>query len=481
MPKIVFRFAITFGVLCVFIGGYTCAQDSRLKGVAQLTPDEQQAINSVTLKNVRATVSFLASDELAGRDTPSRELDIATAYVAARFRGAGLAGGGDEGSFYQEHQLPLTTPPREGISLAVGTRTIKHRGVLAAVPEAVDLTGKITVLGTENAKDDLTGVVIVDEVKLNPQFAGNIRYILSMYSRRIVPLAKKGAKVVLVKTADDSQLPGVVRSLLEKPTQPPRRFPIPCPIVLIDAAALPDGKVHVVVPAAEHSGATVRNVIGVLKGSDPKLVSEAVIVSAHLDHIGRASAGPDRINNGADDNASGVTGVLLMADAFAQLKQRPRRSVVFMTFWGEEKGLLGSKHFVQHPLWPLDKVVANINLEMIGRPEAGATNKAWMTGWEHSNLGSLMAVGAKRADVEIFNHKKFGKMLYKSSDNFPFVQSGVIAHSISAGSLHSDYHRPGDEWEKLNLPHMTRIIRGLVAATLPIANGDLTPEAAARK
>jgi Zn-dependent M28 family amino/carboxypeptidase len=206
-----------------------------------------------------------------------------------------------------------------------------------------------------------------------------------------------------------------------------------------------------------------------------------VIVSAHLDHIGRASVGPDRINNGADDNASGVTGVLLMADAFAQLKQRPRRSILFMTFWGEEKGLLGSKYFVQHPLWPLDRIVANINLEMIGRPETGAESKAWMTGWEHSNLGLLMAVGAKRAEVEIFDHKKFGKMLYRASDNFPFVQSGVIAHSFSAGSLHSDYHQPGDEWEKLDLPHMTRIIRGLVAATLPIANGDLTPHVTTKK
>ena len=146
-----------------------------------------------------------------------------------------------------------------------------------------------------------------------------------------------------------------------------------------------------------------------------------------------------------------------------------------MTFWGEEKGLLGSKHFVKNPLWPLDKVVANINLEMIGRPEDGAESKAWMTGWDKSDLGLLMAEGAKRANVEIFNHKKFGDMLYRQSDNYPFAQAGVIAHSFSAGSLHADYHQPTDEWEKLNLPHMTKIIQGLVAGTLPIANGQLTP------
>ena len=148
-----------------------------------------------------------------------------------------------------------------------------------------------------------------------------------------------------------------------------------------------------------------------------------------------------------------------------------------MTFWGEEKGLLGSKYFAEHPLWNLDNVVCNINLEMIGRPEENADGKAWGTGWPHSTLGPQMAAGALRADVTIFHHEQFSEMLYARSDNASFVAKGVIAHSFSAGSLHNDYHQPTDEVEKLNIPHMTKIIQGLLAATLPIARGELTPTA----
>ena len=141
-------------------------------------------------------------------------------------------------------------------------------------------------------------------------------------------------------------------------------------------------------------------------------------------------------STGADDNATGVTGVISLADAYAALETRPKRTLIFMAFWGEESGLLGSFHFVKKPLWPLEKIVANINLEMIGRPESGARNKTWVTGWNESNLGSMMAVGAKRVGTMVFEHPRFsGKMLYGASDNWPFVQKGVVAHSFSAGSL----------------------------------------------
>jgi len=234
-------------------------------------------------------------------------------------------------------------------------------------------------------------------------------------------------------------------------------------------------------PAVRLGASKHHNVAGILRGSDPKLAAEALLITAHLDHIGVRRRGKDRINNGADDDASGVTGVLALADAFAALKVRPKRSVIFMTFWGEERGLLGSKDFAAHPAWPLAKIVANVNLEMIGRPEQGARFKTWMTGWTKSDLGELVARGAKRVGVEVFRHRRFSPMLYGASDNASFVHKGVIAHSFSAGSLHKDYHQPSDEWEKLDLEHMTKVIQGLFAGCLPIANGVLTPTAKARR
>ena len=149
--------------------------------------------------------------------------------------------------------------------------------------------------------------------------------------------------------------------------------------------------------------------------------------------------------------------------------------MIFTLFWGEELGLLGSKQFAEASPWPLDKIIANINIEMIGRPEAEAENKMWMTGWEASDLGELMNAGSRRLAVETFQHPSYSARLYRASDNFSFVQQGVIAHSFSAGSLHDDYHQPSDEWEKLNLPHMSQVMRGLFAGSLPIAQGEVTP------
>jgi hypothetical protein len=317
---------------------------------------------------------------------------------------------------------------------------------------------------------------------LPPQAVDNPATLITTLSRRVAHLANKGAAAILVRAPDESLLPEAVERLKQKPMTLPPQFLIACPVILIAAdtefGAEVDAEITVNAPAREVIASPVRNVIGLLRGSDPELSRQAIIVSAHLDHIGilPGDRQGDVINNGADDNATGVTAVVTLADAFASLKQRPKRSIIFMTFWGEEKGLLGSKYYADHPLWPHEQTVANINFEMIGRPEDMADHKAWGTGWTRSNLGPQMATGAARAGVEIFHREDVSEMLYTRSDNYSFAQKGVIAHSFSAGSLHSDYHQPSDEVRKLNLPHMTQIIKGLFAGIMPIAEGQLTPE-----
>lgn len=219
----------------------------------------------------------------------------------------------------------------------------------------------------------------------------------------------------------------------------------------------------------------LKNVVGILPGKDPELAKEAIIYSAHLDHLGRKENKGDGIFNGADDNASGVTAVLTLADAFGATGTN-KRTLIFIAFSGEESGLLGSKRFVEEPIWPLDKVVAMINIEMIGRPEPGANGKIWMTGWRESNLGELMNQASFPKGVEIFEHPKFSEMLYRASDNWPLAEKGVVAHSFSAGSLHGDYHQPDDEWDRLDTKHMTRVIRGLYEASLPLSQGGEAPQ-----
>ena len=448
--------------------------------VKPLTEDEQSVLRSIQEKQVLETVSFLASDEMNGRDTPSKELDVAADFVAERFRKAGLEGPGPDGSFFQTAELFRTSAPNSKAAMSVGSGKEVRLTVFTGINDVIKVSG---IVYDETAKDktatptEKPSIVVIDELPLPPQAADNPIAGLITYVRRTTPLVRQGVKVVLVRVADDSVLFDAAETLQQQPVSIPAQFEPQCGIVLISKTQELEGNVSLEIPPNVRQAIPVHNVVGVLRGSDPEAAKQAVIISAHLDHIGPANRGDDKVNNGADDNASGVTAVLTLADAIGALKERPQRSVIFMTFWGEEKGLLGSKYFAEHPLWKLDDVVCNINLEMLGRPEENAEGKAWGTGWPHSTLGPQMAVGAMRADVTIFQHQQFSEMLYTRSDNASFVAKGVIAHSFSAGSLHNDYHQPTDEVEKLNIPHMTKVIRGLFAGTLPIACGELTPTA----
>ncbi|MEO2020131.1 MAG: M28 family peptidase [Fuerstiella sp.] len=446
-----------------------------------LSEDAMAAMNVIGEGRVLSTISFLASNEMAGRDTPSPELRIASQYVAARFRGAGLEGAGPEGSYFQIHQLVTTMPPEHGTVLSEdGGESISYRGLLSGGAEAIDLTA--TVMQESDAlAADVAEVVCLDRFHVPPQAAERPQFVLATVARRIRKLKEKKTKVVLIPCDDESVLPQIAERLLRKSLFLKDGLKPECAVVLVSSNTNPVGKkLSIQVAEQRKIENPVHNVVGILRGSDAKLSQEAVLISAHLDHIGVRSHGDDRINNGADDNATGVTAVISLAEAFASLKTKPRRSIVFVTFWGEEKGLLGSKHFADNPLWPLSKIVANINIEMVGRPEQDAREKAWMTGWKHSNLGPLMNSGAQRVGVEIFNRTDVGEMLYTRSDNYSFVRKGVVAHSFSAGSLHADYHQPSDEWEKLDIPHMAKVIQGLFAGTLFVAENSVAPESSGK-
>ena len=455
MKEILFSLALIAAAVSQPFTTTAVAQD-----VGKLTDDEKKALSQITEKKVLATVSFLASDELAGRGTGSKEFNIAASFVASRFRGAGLKGGGEKESFYQVSEIDTWHVSNSGVSFS-GDKVPKSYGLLAAGSSEVDYKGPIRAV--DPRAKDLSGPVVVSE-------AEDFRKTMSMIRR----LRRNGATAVLLQVAKDSPLIAAAKDAASRVTM---RKPVGMiPVLLIDKASLGETEYQLKLPAIKSSKTKVRNVIGVIRGSDPELSKEAIIFSAHLDHLGKRSGKGDQIYNGADDNATGVTGIISLADAYASLKTKPKRTVIFIAFWGEERGFLGSYAFTKKPTWPLKKTVANINLEMIGRPESGARNKTWMTGWGESNLGSLMAIGAKRVDTLVFEHPDYsGGRLYGASDNWPFAQKGVVAHSFSAGSLHSDYHQPSDEWKKLEIDHMTAVIKGLFAGSKPLADGILTP------
>lgn len=431
----------------------------------------------ITEGRVTATISFLASDELGGRETNSKEFEIAAAYVASRFRGAGLEGGGPEGSFYHETVVGQSRVPSDAVLLQSDSTSVSHYGLLSASDEPCSVQGVVMDVSLESlqaADADVKGLKGIVRGKLDTQAKGS--RALGQLNRLAQKLQAAGVEALLLDC--DPQSDWIKQGELARTRlKLDRGDRAGIPILLIPSGVSISGEVKLTASGWIKEQKRMRNVIGLLRGTDESLQKEAVLYSAHLDHLGsNPSLDEDQIYNGADDDASGVTAVVTLADAIGAMKDRPKRSVLFMAFWGEESGLLGSKQFVANPSWSLDQIVANINIEMIGRPEGGARGKIWMTGWRESDLGVLMSQSAKPWGVEIFEHPKFSAMLYRSSDNWSFVERGVIAHSFSAGSLHPDYHQVDDEWDRLEIPHMTQVIQGLWLGSLPLLDGSQSPK-----
>ncbi|HEU4723315.1 MAG TPA: M28 family peptidase, partial [Gemmatimonadaceae bacterium] len=211
------------------------------------------------------------------------------------------------------------------------------------------------------------------------------------------------------------------------------------------------------------------NVVGVIRGTDPAVRDSAVLIGAHYDHlgVGRVVNG-DSIYNGADDDASGVVATLEIARAFAA-GPKPRRTTIFALTTGEEVGLLGTHWYIRHPVVPVTQMSADLQIEMIGRPDSlgGGAGRAWLTGFERSTMGETFA----RAGLPIGPDKRVAMNFFERSDNIAFARLGVPAHTLSSYNMHRDYHQPSDDVSRVDIPHMTSVIRAGAAAARLLADG----------
>lgn len=225
-------------------------------------------------------------------------------------------------------------------------------------------------------------------------------------------------------------------------------------------------------PNATPTEATTTNVIGIIRGRDRHLAKETILLSAHLDHLGTREGMPgDNIFNGADDDASGVTAVLELARALAK-GRTPKRTVVLALFGSEEIGGYGARYFQEHPPVPLQSFVANLEFEMIGRPDkAVRPHTLWLTGYERSDLGAALAAHGARLVADPHPDQNF----FQRSDNYVLAQKGIIAHTVSSFGLHADYHRPTDDLAHVDFKHMTDAIASLVAPVRWLVNSSFKP------
>jgi Zn-dependent M28 family amino/carboxypeptidase len=268
---------------------------------------------------------------------------------------------------------------------------------------------------------------------------------------------------------------------------PDQRGPTSPQITLLSAAAsdfyaslkagATDAKATIHVAAPQEKPVMLRNVIGILRGSDPDLQDTAVLVTAHYDHLGERA--DHRIYNGANDDGSGTVSVMEVARALSSLKPHPRRSIVFMTFFGEEKGLMGSRYYVRHPAWPIEKTIAQLNLEQLGRTdstEGPQIANATMTGFDFSSVAEYLRRAGELTGIKVYKNARESDLYFNASDNYSLAEAGIPAHTVTVAFNYPDYHAVGDEWQKIDYDNMARVDQAVGIGVLRMAQALTAPK-----
>ena len=427
-------------------------------------------------RDVRAELGFLASDALQGRGSGTNNERLAAEYIGSQFRQFGLDPGGDDNGFVQHVKLEstrFTGPPSLTATTNGNTQSWQFgKDFLVSFLRATKINGDLQVIdptGTP-AKGAVVAVKSLDtadaqkrqEVMLKARSAGAaaIALIESDNNRRTRETGNPRLPSLPGRIEGDQSEPAFAVIALRKEA--------------LDAlTAMSDGtKIEFNGPTEAAESRSTWNAVGVLRGSDPKLASEAIVLSAHLDHLGvNESLTGDKIFNGADDDASGCVAVLELARVFATGK-RPRRTIYFVGFGSEESGGYGARYFISKAPVPLTQIVANLQFEMIGRPDPKVpAGSLWLTGYDRSDLGPRLAKQGAAIVADPHPTQNF----FQRSDNYTLALRGVVAHTISSYNLHTDYHRPSDDISKIDFPFMTRSLNSLVAPIRWLANSNFRP------
>jgi hypothetical protein len=516
------RRVVTTVMLVAATAAPLLAQERR-GGAAASAAQVQRAVQGITEAEYRARIGVIADDSMRGRGTPSPELEKTAQWIAGQFQSFGLRPGGDDGGWLMRYRIRRSRMDTTSYVMAMGRGAHGHwvlgrdAAYLAGTLPDSNVSGPV-VLSYGTAADTARPF---GEVPL----AGAIVMHVATLQRlnATLPLVQKaaaaGAKAfVVVADVPANFWVNMTRSARNASLElvggmPSARAQVPIPVFLVrDSSALgvlqAAGETFADLRAPNAAGvrvlqgftgaasarrtvldeATAPNVIGVLEGSDPVLRNEYVFFTGHMDHVGVAgmgngcaAVGADSICNGADDDASGTTGVVMLARAFAQLNPRPKRTLVFMTVSGEERGLWGSEYYSEHPVFPLSQTVADLNMDMIGRyynNQPGWRDTITVIGKEHSSLGAVAnAVTAAHPELhmqlidDIWPTERF----YFRSDHFNFARKGVPILFFFNGT-HPDYHRPSDSVDKIDAEKASRIVQMVFYIGLDVANTTARPE-----
>jgi Peptidase family M28 len=424
-------------------------------------------------------MEFLASDALRGRGSATADELVAATYVASRLRAYGITPAGDNGAYLQRAGLlqpKFTVPPQLTFVKpgAGGERVAWSCGKEFAAPYLAQarFSGPLRVINVDEDDPRTSGAVVL--------ILGNDR---RRQRSKAFELAAKGAVAAII--AVTAERAAQFQRAPQLPTLPvklegPDASGLENDFNLLEASpeataaleALPENTALTFDGPSTAEKKYTWNAVGILRGRDPKLQATAVLLSAHLDHLGIGQAvNGDDIYNGADDDASGTTAVLELARVLGR-GRKPRRTVIFALFGSEETGGQGSTFFLQHPPVPLKQIAVNLEFEMLGRADpAVKADTVWLTGWERSNLGPTLAARGAKLVGDPHPQQNF----FARSDNYVLAKKGVVAQTVSSYGLHSDYHQPSDDVAHIDFRHMDAAIGSLLGPVRWLVNSSFTP------
>ena len=473
----------------------------------------ESAVADLSAARYLERVTYLARDEMKGRGDGSPELDQAADYIASQFRTFGLKAAGDDPTYFQNFELTTGADfgSKNELQLSGENLRINEDFVPIAFSNTAEFEGPVVFAGygitaAELHYDDYQGinanakVVVIlrhEPQELDPAspFNGTNFTVHASFINKAINARQHGAKGIVFITDPNNHVSEAdtvgEATRIEESTDfgisavQARRGPVmklfkdagrdlAAVQKKIDANLepqsfeLPAVRIRIATEV-NRTRKTVRNVVGMLPGSDPALQNEYVVAGAHYDHLGlgdRDSLAPSQIgqiHHGADDNASGTSGVLELARLAAKNKQAFKRSIVFMTFAGEELGLLGSSYFVNHPTIPLENITAMINMDMIGR----LTN-------DRLFVGGVGTSPNFKSWVEDFNKSVGLKLDYSesgfgASDHTSFNAKKIPVLFIFSG-LHADYHKPSDTYDKINAQGAVKVLSLVYPMLAKVAN-----------
>jgi Peptidase family M28 len=516
----------------------TAEDNQQEKAKPPTTPGQFGNVEAITAAQMKEWLNVIASDEMEGRDTPSRGLDMAAKFIADHLSKWGVRPGGSNGTYFQKFSLTSRRVLPEQTAASVNGQSFKLGVDFIADQFPGRASGRIVYVGhghiiRSKDIDAYRGVNVKDKILLAVQgYPRGVTYSQDIIGKKEgedfhtpeTYARAHGARGVIYIPSSSTLMfwQNRHKTFLSPSKMTPEKPQTNVPVIyasekmikailegekldyetirkqvsddaLGDAFDLSPAKQVNFNVNAKVESATTQNVVGIIEGIDHYLRKEYVAVGAHYDHIGmRPNAEGDRIFNGADDDGSGTVATMAIAEALAKSKLRPKRSILLVWHAGEEKGLWGSEFFTKYPPVPINEIVAQLNIDMIGRSKKEGDDKP-----ENVNLtgpNGLYIIGSKMMSDDLgnlseevnnsylkldFNYKYDDpddpERFFYRSDHYNYAQKGVPIIFYFSG-VHEDYHMPGDHADKIDYEKLEKVTRTIFATMWKLANAPTRPK-----